>query len=193
MVITTAPATTAAETTTPETTAAPTTTEADRRPDGLILLGDGLGPLAFGDTPESAIEFLSAALGTPMADSGWTDSFSVYGTCPGSEVRGVEWPGFLALFGDADDDYSEGSRHFMAYTVGWFGPDPFGMTTELNVGVGDSRDRVAEQYLSATFFPADELFNPRVQIETDRGPIEGFFDEAGTTLTALSAGTACGE
>ena len=192
VVITTAPPTTSETTEAPTTTAVPSTTTTPR-PDGLVLLADGLGPLEFGASPESAIEFLSAALGTPMADSGWTDSFSVYGTCPGSEVRGVEWPGFLALFGDADDDYSDGGRHFMAWTVGWFGPDPFGMKTEDGIGIGATRDEVASTYLSATFFPADELFPPSVQILTSRGTLQGYFGEDDAILSSVSAGTPCGE
>jgi hypothetical protein len=188
----------ASTTTVPPTTAAPTTappatTEApEPRPDGLVLLGDGLGPLAFGAPPASAIEFLSAALGTPMADSGWTDSFSVYGTCPGSEVRGVEWPGFLALFGDADDDYSDGGQHFMSWAVGWFGPDPFGMQTPEGVGIGDSRDTIAGLYLSATFHPAEASFPPSVVIPTDRGDLHGTFED-GQALSYLTAGTRCGD
>jgi hypothetical protein len=188
-----ASSTTVSTTTAPSTTAAPSTTLPPApRPDGLVLLGDGLGPLAFGADPSVAVEFLSAALGTPMADSGWTDSFSVYGTCPGSEVRGVEWPGFLALFGDADDEYASGRRHFMAWTVGWFGPDPFGMRTEAGVGIGTSRDDVAAAYLAATFNPADGNFPPSVSIPTDRGDLWGTFgDDA--ALQSLTAGTACGE
>ena len=159
-----------------------------------MLLADGLGPLEFGVSPDAAIEFLSAALGTPMADSGWTDSFSVYGTCPGTEVRGVEWPGFLALFGDADDAYSSGGqRHFMAWTVGWFGPDPFGMQTLDGIGVGDSRDDVANTYLSAVFNAASDPFPASVDITTDRGDLYGTFDDDARLLTSLSAGTACGE
>ncbi len=177
------------------TTSASTTTPAppDERPDGLVLLGDGLGPLAFGASPETAIEFLTAALGQPMADSGWTDPFSVYGTCPGTIVRGVEWPGFLALFGDAEDGYADGERHFMAWTVGWFGPDPFGMQTPAGAGIGTGRDRVAELYLAAVFHPADGPFPPSVVISTDRGDVFGSFDEDGSALVSLSAGTACGE
>lgn len=191
---TTAPeSTTTVATTAPPTTVPPTPTEPpEPRPDGLVLLGDGLGPLAFGATPESAIEFLSAALGSPMADSGWTDSFSVYGTCPGSQVRGVEWPGFLALFGDADDDYSNGARHFMSWTVGWFGPDPFGMRTPEGVGIGDSRDRVAGRYLAASFSAAEGPFPASVDIPTDRGDLYGFFEDE-VTLSSLTAGTRCGE
>lgn len=181
-----------ATTTTPVTTATsspPTTTIP--RPGGLVLLGDGIGPLAFGATPEAAIEFLSAALGQPMADSGWTDPFSVYGTCPGTVVRGVEWPGFLALFGDPES--GGGERHFMAYTVGWFGSDPFGLRTEQGTAVGDSRDEVAAENLAATFVAAEGPFPPTVVIGTERGDIVGSFTEDGAELITISAGTACGE
>ena len=191
---TVASTTTSVVSTTGDTTAAPVTADpAEPRPDGLVLLGDGLGPLRFGATPETAIEFLNASLGTPMADSGWTDSFSVYGTCPGTEVRGVEWPGFLALFGDADDGYSDGERHFMSWTAGWFGPDPFGMSTEVGLAIGDSRDEIAGLYLAATFNPADGPFSPSVHIPTDRGDLTGFFGEDGRSLETLTAGTVCGE
>ncbi len=186
---TTSTSTASTTTVAPTTTSPPTTTAP--RPGGLVLLGDGIGPLAFGSGPDAAIEFLSAALGQPMADSGWTDPFSVYGTCPGTEVRGVEWPGFLALFGDPAS--GGGERHFMAYTVGWFGPDPFGLRTEQGTAVGDSRDEVAAENLAATFVAAADPFPPSVVIGTDRGDIVGYFTDDGAMLSSISAGVACGE
>lgn len=173
------------------TTVPPTTTEP--RPDGLVLLADGFGPLAFGSTPEAAIEFLTAALGQPITDSGWTDAFSVYGTCPGAEVRGVEWPGLLMLFGDAADEYSpSGDRHFMQWALGWFGPDPFGLLTPERVGIGSGVDDVVEAFQDVVLNPADEILPASFQAETDRGTLWGTFDDA-EAVQYITAGTACGE
>ena len=106
-------------------------------------------------------------------------------------LRGVEWPGFLALFGDPES--GGGERHFMAYTVGWFGSDPFGLRTEQGTAVGDSRDEVAAENLAATFVAAEGPFPPTVVIGTERGDIVGSFTEDGAELITISAGTACGE
>lgn len=203
---TTAPSsTTASTTTTPaETTTTVTTTTAPATTattvagagdtvqpgTGLTLTHVGIGPLVFGATVAASDEFLRAGLGVPVTDSGWGDSFSVYGTCPGSEVRGLEWPGVTMLFGDADDEYSSGGRHFMSWIISE--PDLFGLTTREGIGIGDSRAAVIAAYPDAEFFDADEPFPAGFRHTVGAHQLYGTFTDEGR-LMWLTAGTACGE
>jgi hypothetical protein len=188
--------TTPAETTEQPTTEAPATTAGRSgggdRPEGLVALGDGLGPLAFGVDPETAIDFLSAALGPATNDSGWVGSFSPFGTCPGTQVRGVEWPGLLALFGDAADDYSDGSRHFMSWSIGYGGIDVLGLATSAGLAIGDDRATILAAYPAAEFFEESDSFLAAVDIASVEGQLFGYMED-GEHLSYLTAGTLCGE
>lgn len=64
----TAPATTVAPTTAPPTTAAPTTAPPLVLTD-LVLRADAIGPLTFGDAPDTVIAALSGVLGAPISDA----------------------------------------------------------------------------------------------------------------------------
>jgi hypothetical protein len=61
------------------------------------LKANGIGSVSFGLETEFALLELAALLGDaadegdPDEDSGWIDSFSIYGTCPGTHVRMVRW------------------------------------------------------------------------------------------------------
>ena len=162
------------------------------RPEGVVLASDGLGLVPFGTDALTALDVLTGALGQPVADSGWTDTFSIYGDCPGSRLRAVEWPGFLALFGNADDGYQHrdsGEEHFMTWRLGAFGPDPYMLQTAEGIGVGAGRAEVAEAYPAATFRPATASEPASVSLATS-GRLVGAFDEAGV-LQSLEAGTRC--
>ena len=162
-------------------------------PEGVVLEGDGLGIVTFGTNVTAALSRLTDALGQPIADSGWTDAFGIYGACPGSRLRGVEWPGMLALFGNAEDGYQHrdaDDEHFMSWRLGWIGPDPYLLRTSGDVGVGSSRGEVAEAYQAATFGPAAPGVPASVVIAADRGELRGVFDDSGT-LRTLEAGVAC--
>ena len=162
-------------------------------PEGVVLAGDGLGLVSFGTDVQSALGVLTAALGQPVADSGWIDTFSIYGDCPGSRLRAVEWPGVLALFGDAEDGYQHrdaGDEHFMTWRLGAFGPDPYMLGTAEGIGVGATRTQVAEAYPAATFRPATAGEPASVVLTTNGGELVGVFGEAGV-LGSLEAGTRC--
>jgi hypothetical protein len=163
------------------------------RPEGVVLAGDGLGLVPFGTGAQAALGVLIGALGQPVADSGWTDAFSIYGDCPGSRLRAVEWPGLLALFGNAEDRYRHrdaGDEHFMTWRLGAFGPDPYMLQTAEGIGVGAGRAAVAEAYPAATFHPATASEPASVSLATSGGGLIGVFDEAGV-LRSLEAGTRC--
>ncbi|MXV88297.1 MAG: hypothetical protein F4117_12825 [Acidimicrobiales bacterium] len=163
------------------------------RPEGVVLASDGLGLVPFGTDAQAALDVLTRALGQPVADSGWTDTFSIYGDCPGSRLRAVEWPGLLALFGNAEDGYQHrdaGDEHFMTWRLGAFGPDPYMLQTAEGIGVGAGRAEVAEAYPTATFHPATVNESASVSLVTSGGRLVGVFDEAGV-LRSLEAGTRC--
>ena len=162
-------------------------------PEGVVLDGEGLGIVTFGMNVTAALRRLTDALGRPIADSGWTDAFGIYGACPGSRLRVVEWPGVLVLFGNAEDGYQyrdADDEHFMAWRLGWIGPDPYLLRTSGDIGVGSTRGEVAEAYPAATFGPAAAGVPASVVIGADRGELRGVFHESGT-LRTLEAGVAC--
>ncbi len=104
-----------------------------------VYLGvDGIGALtAFGDDAETTIQTLTCLLGDPDADSGYVDSFSVFGTCPGSLVRGVRWGPLLTLYGNAMLFDAE-PREFYDYRYDAFeSPDTLELVfPETGVGLG---------------------------------------------------------
>lgn len=162
-------------------------------PRGVVLDGDGLGIVGFGAPVEPALGTLIEALGQPVADTGWIDPFSIYGDCPGSRLRVVEWPGVLAFFGDPEDRYlhrDPAGEHFMSWRLGTFGPDPYMLRTAAGIGVGSTRDEVAAAYPAATFVPSTAGTPPSVVLETAGGDLDGVFDTAGRLWT-LTAGTRC--
>ncbi len=189
-----APTTTEAVTTTTEgtttTTAAPTTTTSPPAETPVALSPTGVGPLQFGTAPGDAVEFLTAVLGTPTYDSGWESSFSEFGTCPGSEVRGVRFGPLTVLFSDGPTSYGPaGTRHFFSWTYSAFDtPDMFGLTTPQGLGLGASTEDVESVYPGVTINPADEIFPASFQ----EAGIFGTFDDAGR-VQYLSAGDTCGE
>ncbi|MES2986050.1 MAG: hypothetical protein V4686_02900 [Patescibacteria group bacterium] len=80
-----------------------TTTVQTPTPGGKISLqleSDGLGGLKFGATEEDVLSTFNRALGSSTKDTGWTNSFSMYGTCPGTQIRVVEWNRLRVFFGD---------------------------------------------------------------------------------------------
>lgn len=162
-------------------------------PEGVVLAGDGLGLVSFGTGVQVALDVMTDALGQPVADSGWIDTFSIYGDCPGSRLRVVEWPGVLALFGNPEDGYQHrdaADEHFMTWRLGTFGPDPYMLRTAEGIGVGATRAELAETYPAATFRPATAAVGASVLLATSGGRLIGVFDESGV-LRSLEAGTIC--
>ncbi len=158
-----APTTTTTSTTT--TTTAPTTTVASECAgledlqgpiDNFVFLDvDGIGTLTeFGDRDEDVITTLTCLLGEPDEDSGYGDSFSVFGTCPGSVVRGVRWGPLLTIFGDAKLFGSE-DREFYNWRYDAFDhEDDLQLTfPETGLGLGTT---VAE--LQVAYGDAVEIF-----------------------------------
>lgn len=66
----------------------------------VSLKSNGLGIVNFGASSEQIIPQLTTVFGAPSKDTGWIDSFSTYGTCPGDKIRVVEWDRLRIFFGD---------------------------------------------------------------------------------------------
>lgn len=186
---TTAPVTTTTSTTSTTTTTTTTLVEGEE----LILRSNGLGSARFGVEPDGVIAFVTSVLGSPDSDTGYVDSFSQFGTCPGSEVRGVRWGDLTLLFGDVSD-FGSGRRHFYQWQ---YGPQtssplrPNGPLTDGLIGLGSTVADIRRVYPDVEIF-ADEVYGPGFELEpllwgtlTDDG-------ESGRVI-ALVGGTSCGE
>ncbi|MBU3690295.1 MAG: hypothetical protein B7C54_10975 [Acidimicrobiales bacterium mtb01] len=159
----------------------------------LILRSDGIGDARFGVEPNGVVEYVKAILGAPDRDTGWIDSLSEFGSCPGTEVRAVEWANLRLLFGD-ESNFNSGRRHF----YGWqYGPPidseiaPLGPATDGGITVGSTVRDIVKVYPDVELYN-DELFGPGFEIEaTLTGTLS---DDAPSGLVlALYGGTACGE
>ncbi|MEZ5280377.1 MAG: hypothetical protein R2770_07870 [Acidimicrobiales bacterium] len=173
--------TSAAEAETTTTTTPPTTV--DPGPTGLSLHGGGLGPVGFGRDVDTVLEYMGGIFGPATEDSGWVDSFSGFGTCPGSEVRGVTYGSLQLLFGGPDDDRTFFSWAYFDHGNG----DVFGLRTPLGIGLGSSPAEIADAYPDAEFDEGDESLPPSARF----GDMWATLDA--DAVTYLSGGLSCGE
>lgn len=159
----------------------------------LFLRSDGLGSVRFGVEPEGVIDYVASLLGDPDSDTGYIDSFSEFGTCPGTEVRGVRWGDLALLFGD-ESDFDSGRRHFYQWQ---YGPQtrtplrPNGPLTDGGIGLGSTVADVRAVYPDVVIFD-DEIFGPGFELEPLLwGTLTDDVDSG--RVIALVGGTPCGE
>jgi hypothetical protein len=178
---------TTADDASPTTEATTTTTEP--APSGLVLRGDGLGVVDFGAPPDAAVAAVAAELGDPASDTGWEPSFSEYGTCPGDQIRGVEWGGLILLFTDGDTAEGSGEHFFTWRVIG--APPPVATAKGLGFGAtpADAHDLYGGQVEAV---PAQDPFPAFLRVAAEGGPITAYLDDT-DTITNLEAGTPCGE
>ena len=176
-------------TTTESTTTTDPTAATEPAPSALALRGDGLGVIAFGAAPEAAVAAVTAELGEPSLDTGWEPSFSSYGTCPGEQIRGVEWGGLVLLFTDGETDHGSG-EHLFTWRVS-AAPPP--VATATGLGYGATAADAEELYPGhVEQFPAEDPFPAFLEIDAEGGRITAYLDDQ-DTITNLEAGAACGE
>ncbi len=171
------------------TAPAPTTASTSASAPDLVLRGDGLGSAALGAAPDEAVAAVTAGLGAPSADTGWQSSFSSYGTCPGTEVRGVEWDHLVLLFTDGDTPYGSG-RHLFAWRLTG-APPAIGTATGFGyrATAADAEDLYPGRVETV---PAAEPFPSFLEIDADGGTITAYLDDA-DVVRNLEAGVSCGE
>jgi hypothetical protein len=169
--------------------AAPASTTVQPAAPAIALRGDGLGVVDLGDAPDAAVAAVSGELGEPTVDSGWQPSFSTYGTCPGSEIRGVEWDGLVLLFTDGETTFGSGEHLFSWRLTG----APPAVSTVTGLGYGATAADAEELYPGQVdAVPAEEPFPALLEIDAEGGPITAYLDDA-DNITNLEAGTPCGE
>lgn len=182
-------------TSTTSTTTSTSTTTIEPGPDlsGLVLLGDGIGPIQFGADADGAVDYLTSLLGAPTHDTGWVDPFEI-GLCPGSELRLVSWGVLTITLGDESDIVS-GRRHFVAYSYGIdgeLGLEPEGLETEEGITIGSQVDALVDAYPDVLLVPEDDFAGPSYVIDDSRsGFLTGL--EGGDLVTVIFGGQGCGE
>lgn len=175
---TTVVTTTIAATTT--TTVAPETTEATTTPgDVFVLDADGLGAVQFGADPEQSITFVSSVLGAPSSDTGWLAPIEI-GPCSGTRIRQISWNQLQLEFGDVSN-VTQGRDHVYAYFYGAEGsssPQPAGLQTAQNIGVGSTVSELLAAYPGVTLFQGDEFVAPTFIINDNlAGRLSGVADD----------------
>jgi hypothetical protein len=189
---TTSSTTTPGETTTTAAAGEVSTTSTageDPEPARLVLRGDGVGVADLGAVPDEAVAAVAGVLGEATVDTGWQPSFGAYGTCPGEQIRAVEWDHLVLLFTDGTTDEGEG-QHLFAWRV--TGAPP-AIGTESGFGFGATAADAEELYPGKVQrFPAEEPFPAFLEIDAAGGPITAFLDDQ-DRVTNLEAGTPCGE
>lgn len=159
---------------------------------GVVLQPNGLQVLNFGASPEAVIPRLSSMVGSPSKDTGWIDSFSAYGTCPGEKIRVVEWNRLRAFFGDT----AFGTQSFFQweYTRAKTGvPGPV-LATEKGVTLGMTKAEVLALYPQAQISQwMDNLESVRLIADNSatNAHLGGTLENG--TVEYLSGGIECGE
>lgn len=180
-------------TTSSSSTSSTTTSTTVSQIEDLVLWGGGLGDVRFGVDPEGVISYLKKRLGDPDEDSGYIDSYSQFGSCPGSRVRGVRWGDLLLLFGD-ESTVVDGRLHFFSWKYGPVSasrPEPLGLKTESGVALGTTVADLRRLHPSVQIF-SDEIFGAGFEIERTLSGTLSSTERTGT-VTILYGGITCGE
>lgn len=151
----------------------------------------------FGFDDDEAVIAVAAVLGAPTHDSGWVDSFSVYGTCPSPVVRGVHWDGFVMLFTQADTHFwSGGVPHFFGYYFTDPQPDLF---TTQGIGIESSVEALEAAYGGPLYTMDESFFDPENGFWTyDQQAWSGLWgyttgQSPTDAITSINGGQGCGE
>ena len=164
------------------------------------LTGDGIDlpdrVVTFGDTYDAVAPDLLRFLGKPTKDTGSIDTFSEYGTCPGKDLRVLEYDGgaLRVLFGTLEGQ-TEMTVYSWALTAesettpkasalvgdsATFEFAPGTTLAELTAGAGDALEVTEDEMLGTVFTIEDQS--------------SGFFGNVdGGTVSYVQGGTGCGE
>jgi hypothetical protein len=190
--------TTTTTTTTPSSTTTTTTTTI--LPSDVLILGpENIDGIQFGTDAESAITTLEGYLGDPASDTGWvppTDSQGnqVYGPCPGTEIRVVEWPNLTTVYTDASTPWAAvGTRHLFFYSYVLYDFDSWGLTTAEGIGLGSTAQDLRDAYGDAVDITSDELGDYYSVTVPAPGALWGFLEGPGGTVSSIQGGVGCGE
>lgn len=170
------------------------------------LIGDGIDlpsrVVVFGDTLEDAQPQLLRFLGEPSKDTGTIETLGAYGTCPGKDLRVLEYAGgaLQLLFGTL-----EGATQmtFYAYTLTGLEGDAtqaprasalIGDAATFDFGPGTT---VAELQAGAgealELLPAEEPLGPAFRLTDQSSGLFGTLSSPTGTVDVVQAGEGCGE
>lgn len=196
---TTTTTTTDASTTTSATTTSTTTTTTLPPADILILGSESIDGILFGTDGEAAIATLQDVLGAPSSDSGWVppvdDTGSqIFGPCPGTEIRIVDWPNLTALFTNGATEWGpKGTRHFFHYSYFTYDTDHLGLRTAEGIGLGATADDLRNAYGDGVQFISDEFGDYYTITVPAPGALWGFLDAPDGAIVSINGGQGCGE
>ncbi len=140
----------------PVTTPAVETPATTSQKISLLLESDGLGGLKFGATQEDVLTTLSRVIGTSTKDTGWTSSNSEYGSCPGKEIRVIEWNRLRVFLGDT----KYGTKTFFQFEYtdrDTKNPVPV-ITTSEGITLGSTKAEVQKAYPNVKITPWTENY-----------------------------------
>ena len=179
----------APESTTTSSTSSTSTTVAPAQQ--LVLREDGLGDVLFGVDADQMITYVTQLLGKPDSDSGYIGPVSEFGSCPGTQVRGVRWGDLLLMFGD-ESEVAKGRVHFYSWTYGpvqGIAPVPMGPVTDGDITLGSTVEEILKVYPAAEIFN-DDILGMGFEINrTLTGTLSN--DSANGVVVSMTGGVAC--
>lgn len=191
--------TTGATTSTSDSTTTTSTTTTTTPADVLILGSESIDGILFGTDAEAAIASLQEVLGVPSSDTGWVPPVDntgsqVYGPCPGTEIRVVDWPNLTTLFTNGATAWGpDGTRHFFHYSYFTYDIDTLGLRTAAGIGLGSTADDLRNAYGDGVQFTSDEFGDYYTVAVPAPGALWGFLDEPDGSIVSINGGQGCGE
>jgi len=161
-----------------------------------VLSPNGFGGVDFGASPDETIAYVTSSLGAPTEDSGWIDSFSIYGTCPLPAVRGVHWGSLVALFTRAGTDFAaQDVEHFFSYYYASNLAPAIGLGTAANIFIGSSRADLDSAYAGSLEVVDDEFDTFWRADAFGMSQLYGFLSGPlpGDLVESINGGLGCGE
>lgn len=165
--------------------------------DPFRLKATGLGNVDFGSPTDSSLLDFSLlgdprTEGDPDEDSGWIDSFSIYGTCPNDQVRMVRWGNLRTFF--TRTGLTEGTFFFWDVLNGP-GYTDNKLATPAGLRFGDTRGQLEllSKELNVDFIDPFNIWHFYVNGNTSgiTGSLSG--NAVGDRITYLQGGIGCGE
>jgi len=157
----------------------------------------GIGSIPFGTATDIAlVEF--ALLGDPMdegdpdEDSGWVDSFSPWGTCPGDEVRMVRWGNVRTFF--TRTGLTEGEFFFWD-VISSGGYEDKKLATPQGLRLGHTRGQLELLYNQVDVEYIDVFDFWHFYTQGNQSGVTGTLEDGtmGAIITYLQGGVGCGE
>ena len=158
-------------------------TQAASPPSGVVLEGNGLGIVTFGEPETEVVERLTTELGQPTRDEVRPPYCR-----PNEEHREVHWDTLRVGFTDG-----KFARYFYRES---FSEDFPPVSTAKGIGPGSTLDEIQDAY-GDDLPPGPESLGQSYSLETESGPVGAFFGDVvpapGTEkgLFALAAGGFC--